>query len=318
VSTLVGYRACLEPLQAFLTTWQADTLFGAICWALRDLGGTATLETFLAAYEDEQVPLVLSNAFPGDLLPKPLAMRTRFVTAGTRAEQLESARSANEQKRVQYLTPDEFEQFRQGRGVTARPKPAPLIEGDTLHNTIDRRSQSVGESGTLYELPEQFLSKRHRYFTLYLRVSADWVDPVRESLALFETVGVGKRKSLGYGRLKLVEFSQFEFPTHGLPVRGFMSLSNFVPATGDPINGYWRLMVKDGRLDGQWGIRHSNLKKPLLMLQAGSCFETDLVKTWYGRLVYDIHPERPEVVQYGLAYPVPYYGQTKHETLGGE
>jgi len=68
------FRIRFRLVSSLGTPFQADTIFGHICWAVRYLEGEEALQAFLAAYRDVP-PLLVSDGFPvvGDLfyLPRP-------------------------------------------------------------------------------------------------------------------------------------------------------------------------------------------------------------------------------------------------------
>ena len=58
-----------------VTSFQSDTIFGHICWAIRFLypNGENKLREFLETYDKERLPpLLISNGFPLGYLPKPV------------------------------------------------------------------------------------------------------------------------------------------------------------------------------------------------------------------------------------------------------
>lgn len=68
----------LNPETPFREMPRSDTLFGAICWGLRESRGEAELEDYLAAFADGEPPFTISSAVPvleqdrrHYLLPKP-------------------------------------------------------------------------------------------------------------------------------------------------------------------------------------------------------------------------------------------------------
>src|ERR1700675_4642381 len=75
-----AYRFRIRPLSAWATPWHADTLFGSLCWAWREIAGEQSLEGLLARFLDitihEPPPFVLSDALPGNLLPFPIGVRS--------------------------------------------------------------------------------------------------------------------------------------------------------------------------------------------------------------------------------------------------
>lgn len=67
-----AYRLNITPRSPLGSPLQTDTLFGHLCWALRYTQGEPRLRDFLHAFDDIPPPLVLSNGFPEDFLPRPV------------------------------------------------------------------------------------------------------------------------------------------------------------------------------------------------------------------------------------------------------
>ena len=69
------YRLTIEPLSAFRTPLQSDTIFGHLLWALRYTegeGGEESLADFLGQYRAGEPPLLVSAGFPEGSLPVPV------------------------------------------------------------------------------------------------------------------------------------------------------------------------------------------------------------------------------------------------------
>ena len=83
-------RVSFELKSSLRTPFQADTIFGHICWAIRHIAGEERLRSFLNAY-DGALPLLISDGFPvldggtesgTYYLPRPLTpMRSGAVKA---------------------------------------------------------------------------------------------------------------------------------------------------------------------------------------------------------------------------------------------
>lgn len=69
----------LTPLSAFATPLLGDTLFGQLCWAIRNRYGEQRLEELLQGYTDNQPFAIISDAFPKGYLPKP-TLPARFLS----------------------------------------------------------------------------------------------------------------------------------------------------------------------------------------------------------------------------------------------
>jgi CRISPR-associated protein Csm4 len=87
---------------------------------------------------------------------------------------------------------------------------------------------------------------------------------------------------------------------------GFVSLSPFVPAQNDPVDGVYKTIVKYGKLGENYALCGNPFKKPLLLLKADSVFKTpDTPKEYYGGIINGTASAKPEVVQFAYAFAVP-------------
>ena len=297
------HRITLTLAAPTLTPWQADTIFGHLCWALAHTEGPEFLECFLGLYGLGDPPLVISNGFPGDRLPRP------FLAAGrprgaNREEKQDAFRRAKQAKKAELLSPDEFERARRGEVVDPAPAPG-LKHSVAMHNQINRLTGTTGEEGTLYATEELALDASYQNrLTIYALVDSGFVACLRRCLDYLAATGYGKRKSAGYGAIARATLEPFAGFAPLDEANGFISLSNFVPAAGDPVRGAWMTMVKRGKLGEEYGAAGHPFKRPLVMLMAGSCFYDSPLRPYYGRLVGDVHADFPQVVQYGLALAV--------------
>ena len=70
------YRFRLVPESAWRTPWQSDTLAGLLCWmCARTEGHTVLRQQIIEPALAGRPPFVLSDAFPGDWLRVPAAVR---------------------------------------------------------------------------------------------------------------------------------------------------------------------------------------------------------------------------------------------------
>ena len=65
------YKLNLTLQSAFATPLKGDTLFGQLCWAIRNRLGEDTLTDCLAGYTNSQPFAVVSDAFPEGYFPLP-------------------------------------------------------------------------------------------------------------------------------------------------------------------------------------------------------------------------------------------------------
>lgn len=297
-----NYRVSLKLRSASGSAWYADTIFGHLCWQMVWRYGETRLHEWLARYQVGEPPLLLSDGFPGDLLPRPLLLPSVGELAGSKQEGVRLAQSRKKLKKIEWLTRDEFERVRAGEtfrllGEGQKQVASPTV---TFKNQISRLTGTTGEEGQLYS----FVGHPWETVTIYLRIADGELDTTRQLFDDLRATGYGKRKSVGYGEIESYKWQEFDGFKQIEGVNAFVSLSHFVPAQNDPIDGRWKINVKYGKLGGEWATTKP-FKRPLVMLEPGSWFRTDMQRDWYGRLVSGVSADRPEVVQYGLAFAVP-------------
>jgi len=316
---MLTFRATLRPHSATLSPWQADTLFGHLCWLILHHEGEAQLNAFLDEYRQGTPPLLLSDGFPGDWLPRPLVPPS--PEAGpkrSKAEHIHKMQEDKEGKDIRWIGLDEFNAFRRGEKV--KPERHMLSEHRTvLKNQINRLTGGTtamddeAEGGNLYDLDELrfvdgFGEKRVRFdISVYVKArDKAAADRASEWFTRLARSGYGAKKSAGYGHFSLQDWQPFpDFDDPQLEPNGFISLSNWVPARADPTHGFYNTLVKYGKLGEELANSDNPFKFPLIMLTAGSAFYADAPREWYGRLVSSVAPADERVVHYGYAFAVP-------------
>jgi CRISPR-associated protein Csm4 len=317
-------RLCLH--SAVLSPWQADTLFGHLCWTKRYREGEDALADFLEPFKSGDPPFLLSNGFPGCLLPRPMPWPGDAPPAGTPvAEQREQMRGAKGQRRVRYVTLEDFNRIRRGEEITAglgaedtatRIKTRTVLKNqiNRLTGTTSGPGEEEGEAGgNLFNLHETFFFTEGGAGTtggeisVYVQIRhPGWTDRVRTLFKQTAEAGFGANKSTGYGKFTVEAFESFAFQEiEG--ANGFVTLSNFVPRADDPTDGYYQLLLKYGKLGEEYAKLEdkSPFKFPLILFEAGAVFHSNGQQPPYGRLVEGIHPQDEEIVQYGYALDVP-------------
>ena len=291
------FKVALKLKSATLTPWQADTIFGHLCWVVLYRDGEDGLKHFLEPFIDEKPPFLISDGFPPGFLPKPLTFR---LPAGDSIEEFQANRELRKQnlfKEAYFSRAIEGEVFKPEDGADLGRT---LYVRAMLKNQIDRLTGTTGAEGSLYGVVEQWMPE----VVIYGKAAAEYQGFVRglfESLKLF---GYGKRKSTGYGAIEKVDFSSFDGFPSPQSANGFVSLSSFMPSPDDPTKGFYKLRVKYGRLGEEFALGENPFKRPLVMLEAGSAFYDTPVKAYYGRMVRGLSSTHPEVAHYGYALPV--------------
>ncbi len=324
------YTVELELGSPIVTKFQADTIFGHICWAMRFLKwdtpeGGDRLGEFLRLYDQEGgPPLLVSDGFPGGYLPRPVLPPITqqelddVVGPVSLGELVRNSHKIKAVKNLEYVPAGDFarlnshwmdpvEIFRQlfqahdPMSGDSHPGRTTMVQ----HNTVDRVRNMVMNG--LYSQEETFYSNDFRKFKIYVRTSYF----TREDLArIFEFIGedgYGKDKSTGKGHFTSIVREGNEL-VENEDANGFMTLSSFIPKRDDPRDGYYKILHKYGKLGGSFaesGLGRNPFKKPLLMFAAGSVFrdyQYQRGKT-YGSLLRDVHPSGI-IRHYAYAFPI--------------
>lgn len=296
----------IRPLSSFITPWQADTMFGHLCWEVAYSEGEAALKKFLEPFVEGEPPFILSDGFPDNLLPLPLSA-TIAATGRAEAPTRESFDRAKKLKATELVPLESFNRALRLEPFELPERTAePVVSAEIVHNTINRLTSTTPEDGGVYARSESFAGSGIDAITFYVKVADG--SPIDEVRDLFERTarrGYGKRATVGKGTIELVSVNLFDGFSEPEDADGFVSLSNFVPAEADPTTGFYRTMVKYGKLGGALAHSGNPFKKPLLMLKAGSCFLTgSKPRQFYGRIVRGLAPIHPDIVQYGYAFAV--------------
>ncbi len=310
------YRLRFRPRGVWLTPWQSDTLFGELCWALRYEEGEERLQAFLAPFLSGRPPFVLSNGFPGELMPRPV-LPPAPAPASDKALAIAAMKAAKSEKAARWISSDVFHCIRRTGHVEPQVQRCGGLRRDVvIKNQINRRTGTTappGEqdeaAGNLYAQVEIGLPAELTEIAVYAAAeSSEWAERLWALFGKLAHSGHGAKKSSGYGTFQIVGMDPL--PDWSAPVDGansFIALSNFAPAAGDPVDGYYEPMVKYGKLGEEFAgsAAMSPFKYPLLMVRAGAVFRTPEPRAWYGRMVRGVYPGDERIVQFAYTLALP-------------
>lgn len=297
---LKWYKAALKLKAWSATAWQSDTIFGHLCWGLRYLESEQKLRDFLQMYRDGRPPLLLSNGFSGGLLPVPLSPPAKIADSIPLEKQVEQYHAVKKTKAIKFVPFAEFSELLQGKKITL-PSESYSHVRVTLKNQVSRASGTTGEDGSLYNFEEHSWPD----IDIYFKAEDSFFETAKKLFDYIASTGYGKRKSVGYGQVESLMIEPFAGFPHLEKANGFMTLSNFVPASDDPLRGSWSVLVKYGKLGEELAVRGNPFKQPLIMLEAGSAFYHSPCRDYYGGLIEGLSGSFPQAVHYAYALPVP-------------
>lgn len=275
-------RLRLKPLGVWTTPWQADSLLGAMaCAWVRSRGQDALQRDFLEPWLAHEPLFVISDAFPGDSLPAPAGLPLWWDWPSEKRKPV---------KKYRWMTTADFRRVQKGEQPNLEDPDISIRDRVRLRNTISRVSNTTGAGGELFEVPFSNLSKSDGGLTIFARVADGGLQILLESLKMLGRTGYGADASVGHGSFELDGDPAPCPELDNVPsADGFIALSTFQPAATDPVEGFWRLFVKYGKMAPEF---HSSavFKRPQVMLEAGACFRTKHPpKPFYGA---PIGPER--------------------------
>ena len=173
---------------------------------------------------------------------------------------------------------------------------APVVP--SRHVAIDRATSTALE-GQLFDYADEWPDGQWR---CWMRTTLER-GHIERLMAFVGDSGYGKRASVGKGRFEVVSVDEGHSPLPGLqPARGrYMILSSSLAPgpTIDLTGAVYGVRVKRGKLHNS----SQYIKKPVAMFTAGSVF-VGTPGVHVGALVPAVHSIDPEVVDYGIAYPV--------------
>ncbi|MBE2281778.1 MAG: hypothetical protein IAE91_15435 [Ignavibacteriaceae bacterium] len=179
-------------------------------------------------------------------------------------------------------------------------------------NTKISRVTSAAEEGKLFTHKYHYAAEGTGFFILIKIVNQklfEEFDCEGILLDVFNT-GYGKKKSAGAGNFEvtgmLQDFNEIKQPETST---GFMTLSNYLPSVEDEItNPVYTYFVKYGKLGEYFSQSEKPFKKPLILFEPGSCFDTNKQSNLFGRCTRkgEIIPYKPAVIQYGYAFSINY------------
>lgn len=299
---LIHFR--IKPHTSFVTDWASDTLFGALCWMCLYRYGEAKLKELLHDCAAGSPPIVLSNAFPAGLFPKPLHFRSMDRLPVTTLADISAAKKAS---KAAWLDLSELNDAINGIALVPKHKPRPFLPSITLHNQLSRLTNRTGDHGQLFTIEEVHLNTdAYPYLSIFARVQTGWENTLAILLADLGHAGVGQKATTGKGGFEVLGYqvyTGFKIPANA---NGFVTLGVYVPARQDPLEGYYKLEVRRGRLGLDRSRMGNPFKKPLLRLLSGAVFYTDSpYRGFAGRLVGGLSPSAPDVVSCGISLTLP-------------
>lgn len=265
------FKLTLRPESAFGTPLAGDTLFGHLCWALRWRQGEAGLTALLKGYTRGQPFVVLSDALPAGLLPRPNLPASRLLRAGD-PEFDPKQRKAD--KQLAWLPAEQAARPMVDWVRVGLDKARSVQTEVRTQNTIHRLT---GTTGTGVFAPRQVDTLVHApgaMLEVFAVLDTDRL-PLPSFVQALADIGVngfGRDASTGLGKFTLVgEAAAHSWPTppgarHALTLAPCAPL----PADLDADDCHYQPVTRFGRHGSLHVLTGRPFKRPLLLLRSAA------------------------------------------------
>ncbi|MBF0137630.1 MAG: hypothetical protein H7833_07910 [Magnetococcus sp. DMHC-1] len=277
----------IEPLTAFATPLHGDTLFGQLCWALRNRHGDAWLKERLQDYTQGKPFLVVSDIFPAGYWPRPHLPPPRqpdqeVGKAGKKHgenRKMDKKRVWLPSRKMKRSLADWIKECRSEQEIwfTSDRKEckAGRIERPQPHNSINRLTGTTGKNGFAPYAVEQTWFPPDTLLDLWLLH-----DPARLSqseligaLCDVGLSGFGKDASTGLGKFSV---EQNEISEEPLPRQeqsnAWLTLGFCTPQRCgfNSSRSFYQVFTRFGRHGDVAALTGNVFKSPILLAKAGA------------------------------------------------
>jgi CRISPR-associated protein Csm4 len=308
----------LKPKSQFPTNLSSDTIFGAICVAIKEVYGEDELDQMLGLFDGESNPFVLSSAFPfingsdrkHHFFPKLIVepFKEPITNYWDHAKKFKKVRWIHQDIFNDWINGNtseldiikEFDEKNRVKNGLLFPKEInldpKLIVTDVAHNQLNRLSNQ--SENFFYSTGAYF--KNMGLFFLIEFFNRSYESKIMSALKFIEDRGIGGNITSGQGQFKIEGVEDRSIITEPDEVDAFTTLSLYSPSSEfdsfDKSQVWYELMKVQGRCsDG-------SIKKSLFMLREGSTFPSSDQK-FYGK-IEEVRPEPKRAVEYGIAFPI--------------
>ena len=224
-------------------------------------------------------PFVVSDAFPGDLLPIPHALRLLELPPGANAKAF---------KRAKWLSADDFRKVCLGEAPSIDAYLSDPVHYEvSRHNSLSRDSGGSLDEGGLFARPDTMLAPSVDSLTLYFRaIDKPSTELLLDLLHELSLTGFGADIATGRGQFDIegdpVGAKKIDEPIKGS--NAVVVLSTFQPGSGDPTVGYWETFSKFGKVGPGLGLADVR-KNTMMMFRPGACFASAESRSFLGHAI---------------------------------
>lgn len=265
---MLTYTARLTPLSAFGTPLKGDTLFGQLCWALRNRLGEARLVQLLEGYTGGHPFAVVSDALPAGHLPRP-ALPGHWFNPLPNEDRKAAKRRA--WLPIEHLDKPVADWLHHCRAASDLPG-GKLQQRPHPHNAIDRRTGTTGEGFAPYAMARQWYDQG-AVLDLFILLDESRLAAAELEQALRDIgeLGFGRDAGIGLGRFRVDAFAPAGLPSQA-DADAWLTLAPCAPQglDWDAARCFYTVFTRFGR-HGDIGVHQGNpFKTPVLLANTGA------------------------------------------------
>lgn len=273
------FRYLLKPESAFGTPLVGDTLFGQVCWALREGWGEVRLGELLEGYLEGSPFLVLSDAFPHGHLPRP-QVPGRFVFRP--GEEHDPSRRKELKKKawlpLASVPKTSHQWLSEAVALDWR------IGVERSHNSLDRLTGTTGTGDGFAPFAQHILQHGDggTILDLYVvldepRLPSEWLSQILSDIGNF---GYGRNATTGEGRFSISGCDEItgKGPVANIKAKqACMALANVAPQgmAWDSSRCWYTPLTRFGRHGSQGALSGKPFKNPVLLAATGAILTPD-------------------------------------------
>ena len=265
---MLTLTARITPQSAFGTPPKGDTLFGQLCWALRNRLGEAKLTQLLDGYTTGQPFAVISDALPAGHLPRPALPGHTFTPLTDDDRKAAKKRVWLPIEHFSEPVADWLQHCRQASdlpGGTTESHPHP-------HNAIDRRTNTTGDGFAPYSLTRLWYGKDAALdIHIVLDETSLPVADLEQALRDIGELGFGRDAGIGLGRFEVNSLEVTEWPSQA-NADAWFTLAPCAPQglSWHAEKCFYTIFTRFGR-HGDIGVHLGNpFKTPVLLANTGA------------------------------------------------
>lgn len=304
----------LRPLTAFATPLLGDTLFGQLCWAIRNGWGETRLTDLLVDYTRGNTFLVVSDAFPAGYLPLPHLPGRAWRGASDDPKERKAL------KKIAWVPVAALSALLadwQHLAKDCRPASADFSTRSQPRNSLNRLTLCTGEGeGFSPYTVRQTWHGTDAQLEVHLRL-----DETRLACAEFEqaiaavgAAGFGKDANVGLGKFAIESLAVSSLAGQPQP-DAWLALAPCAPqGLGfDTARSFYKPFTRYGRHGDVAAFMGNAFKQPILLTAAGAVFgarpDEDFARGFVGQGLggagQKISRVLPETVHQGYAPALP-------------